>query len=357
MSAVERLAVAAYTVPCDAPESDGTFAWDATTIVVVEAFAGGRSGLGHTYGPAALGALVEGTLSGVVCGRDALDVSGAWSAMVAAIRNMGPWGLAMYAVSAVDVALWDLKARLLDMSLVELLGRRREHVEVYGSGGFCSYTDERLREQLGGWSAAGFARVKMKVGRDAGADPRRVAVAREAIGPGVELMVDANGAWGAAQAVEMAHRLEGIGWLEEPVSSDDLDGLCHVRARVPPGVSVAAGEYATDPYTFERLLGAVDVLQADVTRCGGITGFLSAAALAAAHNRPLSAHCAPNLSAHPMAAAERVLHIEYFHDHVRIEELLFDGALTPSRGTLTPDSERPGHGLGLRRADAERYAV
>jgi L-alanine-DL-glutamate epimerase-like enolase superfamily enzyme len=361
MTAIERLDVAAYTVPTDSPESDGTFEWGATTAVVVEAHAGGRRGLGWTYGPEALGDLIEGTLASVVRGCDPLDVPRAWDAMVGAVRNMGPWGLAMYAVSAVDVALWDLKARLLDVSLSGLLGRRCDAVEVYGSGGFCSYDDDRLRAQLSDWASQGLARVKMKVGRDPDADPHRVAVARDAIGPDVELMVDANGAWSAERAVEMAHRFaqQQVRWLEEPVSSDDLAGLRHVRARVPAGVAVAAGEYATDAYAFERLLGAgaVDVLQADVTRCGGVTGFLRAGALAAAHGTDLSAHCAPNLSAHVMAAVPRARHIEYFHDHVRIEWMLFDGVLEPHGGALAPDPGRPGLGLELRRSDAARYAA
>jgi L-alanine-DL-glutamate epimerase-like enolase superfamily enzyme len=279
--------------------------------------------------------------------------------MVGAVRNAGPWGLAMYAVSAVDVALWDLKARLLDISLCGLLGRRREAVPIYGSGGFCSYTDDQLREQLGGWAGQGFERVKMKVGRDAAADPHRVAVAREAIGSDVELMVDANGAWAPAHARDMAHRFaeHDVRWLEEPVSSDDLAGLRSVRAGAPPGMAIAAGEYATDAYAFARLLGSVDVLQADATRCGGITGFLRADALCAAHNTDLSAHCAPNLSVHAMAAAQRGRHIEYFHDHERIEHMLFDGVLEPRAGALVPDPDRPGMGLELKRAEAERYAA
>jgi L-alanine-DL-glutamate epimerase-like enolase superfamily enzyme len=335
--------------------------WDSTTIVVVEVHAGGHAGLGWTYGPGAIRELVTGMLAGAIDGRDALDVPGAWAAMVGAVRNAGPWGLAMYAVSAVDVALWDLKARLLDVSLCGLLGRRRAAVPIYGSGGFCSYSDEQLREQLGGWAAQGIGRVKMKVGRDSSADPHRVAVARDAIGPDVELMVDANGAWAPARAIAMAHEFAAhdVRWLEEPVSSDDLDGLRRVRAGAPAGMAIAAGEYATDAYGFERLLaaGAVDVLQADVTRCGGITGFLRADALCAAHNRDLSAHCAPNLSAHAMAAAQRGRHIEYFHDHDRIEHLLFDGVLEPEGGALEPDPDRPGMGLELKRADAERYAA
>jgi L-alanine-DL-glutamate epimerase-like enolase superfamily enzyme len=353
------LDVSAYRVPTDRPESDGTFSWDATTLVVVHATAQDVTGLGWTYAPAAAGELVRELLEPAL--DDPFDVPAAWAAMVAAVRNAGPWGLAMYAVAAVDVALWDLKARLLDTSLLTLLGRRRATVPIYGSGGFCSYSDEQLTEQLGGWADAGLPRVKMKVGRRPADDVRRVAVARAAIGGDVELMVDANGAYDTATAVRLGHAFaeQGVRWFEEPVSSDDRAGLRFVRTRLPAGVAVAAGEYATDVFGFRALLeaGAVDVLQADVTRCGGITGFLRADALAAAYGVPLSAHCAPALAAYPMAAAQRAEHIEWFHDHVRIETLLFDGVSSPEEGALRPDPSRPGHGLTLKHADAAAYRV
>jgi L-alanine-DL-glutamate epimerase-like enolase superfamily enzyme len=344
-----ELAVSAYTVPTDAPESDGTFEWDATTLVVVEA----DGGLGWTYAPAAAGAIVSELLAPAVGDPD--DVPACWAAMLSAVRNAGPWGLAMYALSAVDIALWDRKARRLGVSLAELLGRRRERVDVYGSGGFCTYSDARLQEQLGGWVAQGIPRVKMKVGR--GDDERRVAVAREAIGD-AELMVDANGAWDLATARRMADAFApfDVRWLEEPVSSDDPDGLRRLRGGVPR-MAIAAGEYATSAFALRALIGAVDVLQADVTRCGGITGFLQADALCFAHAVPLSAHCAPALAAHAMAASQQGRHIEWFHDHVRIESRLFDGALAPEDGALRPDPERPGHGMALNRSEADRFRV
>jgi L-alanine-DL-glutamate epimerase-like enolase superfamily enzyme len=241
------------------------------------------------------------------------------------------------------------------VSLTELLGRRRETVEIYGSGGFCSYSDERLREQLGGWVAQGIPRVKMKVGR--GGDEHRVAVAREAIGD-AELMVDANGAWDFATAARMADAFApfGVRWFEEPVSSDDPEDLRRLRGRVT-GMAIAAGEYATSAFALRALLGSVDVLQADVTRCGGITGFMQADALCFAHGTPLSAHCAPALAVHPMAASQQGRHIEWFHDHVRIESMLFDGALEPEGGALRPDRSRPGHGMTLRQEEAERFRI
>ena len=359
MTAVEHLDVTAYTVPTDRPEADGTLSWDSTTIVVVELDAGGERGLGWTYGPAAAAALIRDELAEVVQGRDPMDVPAAWAAMTGALRNAVTTGLSAYAVSAVDIALWDLKARLLGVSLATLLGRRRDGIEAYGSGGFTSYTDAELRDQLGGWAAAGFSRVKLKVGSDPAADPRRVRVAREAIGPDVELMVDGNGAWRPDGAIAMAAAFaeHDVRWFEEPVSSDDLDGLRRVRDRAPAGMAVAAGEYVTDARGFRRLLdaGAVDVLQGDGTRCGGITGLLRADALCQAHGLAFSAHCSPALHTPVCTAMQTAIHLEYFHDHVRIERMLFEGAPRPRDGVLYPDTAAPGHGLELR-SHAARHA-
>ena len=358
--AVEALDVSAYTVPTDAPESDGTAEWDATTMVLVEAHAGGRTGLGYTYGDVASGAVIDSVLRGVVAGRDALAVGAAWEAMGRACRNLGRPGVAAMAIAAVDTARWDLKARLLDLPLATLLDPVRAAVPVYGSGGFTSYPDARLAEQLGGWADQGIPRVKMKVGRDPGRDPERVRVAREAIGPATALFVDANGALQRKAALGFAERCaeHGVTWFEEPVSSDDLEGLRLVRDRAPAGMDVAAGEYGYTLAYFEAMLGAgaVDCLQADVTRCQGITGFLRVGALCQARSLELSAHCGPAIHLHPCCAVPALRHLEYFHDHVRVERRLFDGVPEPVDGALHPDLSRPGNGLELRRADAGRYA-
>jgi L-alanine-DL-glutamate epimerase-like enolase superfamily enzyme len=358
---VERLDVAAYTIPTDAPEADGTLAWDSTTIVIVEACGGGRTGLGWTYGEPAVAALVHEKLAGVATGHDAMDVPAVWAAMTGALRNSVTTGLSAYAVAAVDIALWDLKSRLLGVSLASLLGRRRDGIPVYGSGGFTSYDDAHLSRQLAGWAEDGLARVKMKVGSDPSDDPRRVRVAREAIGPGVELMVDGNGAWDPAGAIATAQAFaeQGVAWFEEPVSSDDFEGLRRVRDRAPAGMAVAAGEYVTDAYGFRRLLdaGAVDTLQGDGTRCGGITGLLRADAICQAYGLPFSAHCSPALHAPVCTAMQSAVHLESFHDHVRIEQMLFDGVLEPRHGVLYPDVASPGLGLELKRRDAERFAA
>ncbi len=359
---IDRIEVGAYTIPTDAPEADGTLAWDSTTIVVVHAHAAGVSGLGYTYADVSTARLIETKLAEVVEGRDACAPRGSWAAMVQATRNLGRPGITSMAISAVDVALWDLHARLLGAPLARVLGAGRDHVPVYGSGGFTAYSNERLAEQLAGWVDAGIPRVKMKVGTHPVEDPERVRVTREAIGPGAELFVDANGAYGAKQAIALAHTFReqaGVSWFEEPVSSDDLDGLRLLRDRVPAGMDVAAGEYGYDAVYFERMVqaGAVDVLQADITRCGGVTELLRAGAICRAHNLPLSLHCGPAIHVHAGTALEQLRHLEYFHDHVRIERLLFDGLPELRDGALWPDLGRPGLGLELKRADAETYAA
>jgi L-alanine-DL-glutamate epimerase-like enolase superfamily enzyme len=356
---VDGLDVTVCRVPTDAPESDGTLAWDATTIIIVEATADGVRGLGYTYGDAAIGRYVSGTLRGVVLGRPALDVPAAWLAMQRAARNDGARGPAAMAISAVDIALHDLRARLLGVPLATALGAFHDAVPVYGSGGFTSYDDDGLAEQLGGWAAQGIPRVKMKVGRNPAADAHRVAVARAAVGPDTELYVDANGAYSRAQARAWAARFAAmdVTYLEEPVTSDDLEGLRLVRDTAPPGLAVAAGEYAYDLSYVARMAPVVDVQQADVTRCGGITPFLQIGALCQAVGVRFSAHCAPAAAVHACCAVQPLEHLEWFHDHTRIERMLFDGTLEPTDGLLRPDPSRAGHGLELRQEAVASHAV
>ncbi|TXH33932.1 MAG: mandelate racemase [Rhodospirillaceae bacterium] len=358
---IKRLTARAFRVPTDTPEADGTFAWQDTVLVLAEVEAGGKSGLGYSYtAPAACG-IVSDPLAGAVLGMDAFDIPKLSASMIQAVRNLGRAGLCSCAISAVDTALWDLKAKLLNLPLADLLGIERRDLPVYGSGGFTSYDDSRLAEQLAGWvERDGCAAVKMKIGSDPAHDANRVRVAREAIGR-AELYVDANGAFTTWQALSFAQRFAelDVSWFEEPVSSDDLRNLHTVRNRLPPSMALAAGEYGYDPFYFRRMLEAdsVDILQADVTRCGGISGFLKAAALADAFLTPLSAHTAPALHLHVACAVPRFKNIEWFHDHVRIEYLFFDGVPVPKNGMIRPDFSRPGLGLAFKEADASHYAI
>ncbi|ORV65339.1 mandelate racemase [Mycobacterium europaeum] len=359
---IDDVTAQAYEIPTDAPEADGTLPWSSTTLVLAEVAADGRRGIGYTYADGACADLINGPLAGTLTGHGALDITGRWQAMVRAMRNNGRPGLVSCAISAVDTALWDLKGKLLDLPVCRLLGMAHDAVPIYGSGGFTTYDERQTRAQLERWvDEWKIPRVKIKIGESWGSDERRdldrIALSRRVIGPDVELYVDANGAYRRKQAIRVAHAMadHDVTWFEEPVSSDDLDGLREVRDQVTP--DVAAGEYGYDLAYFNRMLaaGAVDCLQIDVTRCGGITDWLRAAAVAAAHNVDVSGHCAPNLHAHVASTIPNLRHLEYFHDHHRIEHMVFDGALSPECGALRPDLRRPGLGLEFKRADAEPY--
>lgn len=358
---LDRLETTVLRVPTDRPEADGTFDWDSTTVVVVEIrTADGRRGLGWTYASAAAAAVAHEDLRPAIEDLPLEDVRRAWTAMVAAVRNIGRGGVAATAISAVDIALWDLYARSRELPLFEALGPSRRAVPIYGSGGFTSYTVDELTRQLAGWVAAGIPRVKMKIGTDRGSalgvDLQRILAARDAIGPSPELFVDANGAYSTKQALRLGREVEGVAsYFEEPVSSDHLDELAMLRRTLEQ--DVAAGEYGWDPWYFRAMVeaGAVDVMQADATRCLGITGFLIAADIAYSAGLRFSAHCSPAIHAQAACAVPQIEHVEYFHDHARIESMLFDGAPVPDGGMLPPAQDRPGLGLELKRRDAERF--
>ncbi len=359
--AIERVEASAYKVPTDAPESDGTLAWDSTTLVLAEISAGGQTGIGFSYASDAAAGIITGKLAKHLEGGDAFCIPALWESMVQAVRNLGWRGVCANAISAADIALWDLKAKLLDLPVCDLIGRAQERVEVYGSGGFTSYDNRRLAEQLGRWAREdGCRAVKMKIGREPDKDLARIAAAHKAIGK-TQLFVDANGGYERKQALEFARAFAefGIGWFEEPVSSDDLEGLRLLRDRAPPVMDIAAGEYGYEQFYFRCMLeaGAVDVLQIDATRACGYTGFLMGAAIARSFSVPISSHCAPAIHLPVAASCAHLKHMEWFHDHVRIEHMLFDGAPNICDGHVTPDLERPGHGLKFRRGDAEKYKV
>jgi L-alanine-DL-glutamate epimerase-like enolase superfamily enzyme len=361
---VADVTAAVYQLPTDQPEADGTLAWSSTTLVIASVTGGGQTGLGYTYGSGAGKALIEGELAAAVSGGNAFDIGAALQAMVRAVRNLGRPGVASYAISAVETALWDLKGKLLGLPVCSLLGAVRDTVPVYGSGGFTTYDEPTARTQLERWTHdLAIPRVKIKIaeswGGEEARDLRRIEFARNVVGADADLYVDANGGYTRKQAVRMARAMaaQRVTWFEEPVSSDDLDGLREVRDQVDPDVT--AGEYGYDLPYFGRMVeaGAVDCLQVDVTRCGGIIEWQRAAAVAAAKGLQVSGHCAPNLHAHVAAAVPNLRHLEYFHDHARIETLLFDGALDPAGGTLRPDRSRPGLGLTLKDANAAPYRV
>ena len=360
---VESVEARTYSVPTDQPEADGTLQWSKTTVVVVTVTAGGETGTGWTYGSDACRTVIDGKLADVVTGSDPMTVGATNEAMVEQCRNLGRPGVGADAVSAVDVALWDLKARLLGISLARLLGHHRTSVPIYGSGGFTTYDDDRTRRQVEHWvGELGVGGCKIKIGeswgRQEARDLERVRLVRRLVGDDIEVMVDANGGYSRKQAVRAGRAMyeeSRVVWFEEPVSSDDLEGLREVRDQV--AIDVTAGEYGYHLPYFAHMVGAgaVDCLQMDATRCGGYTGWLAAAALAAGHSLQVSAHCGPNIHAPVAAAVPNLRHVEYFHDHARLDPMLFDGLPPVKDGALMIDDSVPGHGMTLRAADAERF--
>jgi L-alanine-DL-glutamate epimerase-like enolase superfamily enzyme len=357
---IENISVRTFKVPTDYPEADGTCEWESTTMIVVEVKAACCVGLGYTYADAAAARFIEAVLVDAVKGKDPFDLASCWQTMTNAVRNNGDTGLCRMAIAAVDNALWDLKARLLELPLAKLLGMAREQVPCYGSGGFISYSLERLRAQLGGWAKEGFSMVKMKIGSEPADDPARMAAAKDAIGKDTQLFVDANEAFEPAQALRMAELFPclGITWYEQPLSHLDFTGMRRLRARLPAGTELADGEYIYSADDALRIIEArsADVLMPDATRCG-ITGFLQTAALCEAYHLPLSSHCAPNLHVHVCCSINRFRCMEYFHDHARIENMLFTGTAAVTKGMMRPDLTKPGMGLALNEDAAAPFEI
>lgn len=358
---ISSVKTSVYRVPTDHPESDGTIDWNATTVVLVTVSANGLTGIGFSYGHEAAGAVIQNLFAPLLKKADSMSIPLLWEKMVEASRNIGIEGITATAIAAVDIALWDLKAKILKVPLCTLWGKARDSVPIYGSGGFTSYSSKQLIQQFENWKKKGIKKFKMKVGRNPDVDVQRVKTARKAIGLSSELFVDANGGYSRKQALEFAERFKefDVSWFEEPVNAEDLQGLHLLCNRAPAGMDIAAGEYGYDFLYFRKMLEAqaVDILQADATRCCGFTGFFQACQLSRAFHIPLSSHTAPSIHLHPCLSHDFVCHMEYFHDHARIEEMFFDGLPALKNGCLYPHLDRLGHGLELKKSSAKKYLI
>lgn len=341
----------ARTFPTPQPEADGTLTWDSTTAVTVVVDDGRERGCGWTYSSSAAATLIDDQLAPVISDLDELNPRSAWTAMIRACRNIGATGLVMQAISAVDIALWDLHARRLDVALPDLWGRVRARCPIYGSGGFVTESSAQLRGQIEQWAEMGCSAMKIKIGEEWGAylsrDLERVHILVDAAPAGTACMVDANGAYTYAQARRIGEQLDdlGITWFEEPVTSDDPKSLARLRDVLR--TDVAAGEYAWTVDDMRATAESVDCLQLDVTRCGGYTGWWTGVAIAASRHLSVSAHCAPALHVPIALSTNNFRHLEYFVDHVRIEPELATGVPAVVDGALESGAGA-GHGLRLR---------
>ena len=340
---VERLEVSAYTVPTETPEADGTLAWRETTPRTRARFRLRRRGMGYSFADIATANLIDDHLKREVIGQSALHIPENWIRMVRAIRNLGRPGICSMAIAAVDNALWDLKARLLGLCVADLLGRAHISIPAYGSGGFTSYSDDQLGASAGGLDCAGPDQREDENRQRTPFGPiGRVRVARDAIGPTAELFVDANGAYGRKDALAKASEFAefGVSWFEEPVSSDDLDGLrliretcaarnAHCRRRVwlrfvlfPPHAGGACRG---------RAAGRRHPMRGGhrVSAAGNLCGCILSAVFGAYRAVPACARCLRDSVRDECRVLFRSL---------QDRKMFFDGALVPSAGMLRPDS-------------------
>ena len=354
MTTIAELDTSVFAIDLPEPEADGTLGWDKTTVVTITTHAGDASGLGWTYGPSAIAAVIDELLAEVVTGQSTMNIGQTYLGMRRATRNAPTPGLVSLAISAVDVALWDLKAKLLNVPLTVLFGQMHDRIPLYGSGGFTTQTEKQLGDQLDGWLSQGLTAVKIKIAENSGdnvdRDLRRIAFTRATIGPDVALMVDANGGYTTKQAARLAETFAhtNVTWFEEPVSSDHLADLALLRSLTT--ADITAGEYGTTVDYFNAMCAAraVDCLQIDASRCGGYTGLFAAATLAEAYGLTVSTHCAPNLHAPAAAAIPNLRHSEWFSDHVAADQQVFLGQPRLQDGSLIPSDDTPGHGMRLR---------
>ena len=315
----------------------------------------GLEGIGITYhevGGEATVALIQRNMAPKLMGRDPFETEVLWQEFFGYLRGVGRKGLMYCALSAVDIALWDLKGKIIGMPLFRLLGGNKTEVPVYSSGGWTSYSDEELVEEMTGMVAQGYRMIKFKVGVEGGHNTRRdrerVRKVREAVGPDIKLLLDANNCWDAATAVQFANTIREYDILlfEEPVFADDIPGLA--RFKRGTDIPLATGEHEYTKFGARDLLmaGAADIVQIDGTRTGGFTEMLKIAALTQAWNVKFAPHAMENIHLHLVSAIPNAPFLERLFLFEDLTAHVFKDAPKPVGGMMTiPDL--PGLGLAL----------
>lgn len=319
----------------------------------------GLTGTGFTYsmtgGVEGARAITDTTFTPQVVGLDLLQWDRAWHTLWAATRRVGR-GAALAALSALDIAVWDLRAQSAGLPLYRLLGAHRDSVPVYGSGRAThAMSDDELVEGALAYVREGYRAVKLRAGAlGIERDVERVATVRSAVGPGVQIMIDCNERLDLARSQRLAQRLADfdITWLEEPLISDDVASHALLAARSP--IPIAVGEHLHGRFEFKSYLdrGAAAVLMPDAPLTGGISEWVRIATLAEASGAAVTPHFLPELHIHLVAATKAATYLEHFP---LLDELLTE-TLTVTDGVATPP-DRPGHGMCWNTDALERYTI
>ena len=358
---IREIETTVVSVPVRYPIRSAVRAADEVINVLVEVLTDeGASGVayvaGFTRGKAAAVVAMIGDFATVLQGTDATQIGAAWDRMWAAATLSGHTGIAMFALSAIDIALWDLQGELLHAPLHRLLGTRRTSVPAYASDGCWLHDDpSAVADEAAGFAATGFDTVKLRFGRrDTARDLATLDAVRRAVGDGVRLYVDVNQGWGREQARHYGRKLADyqVGWLEEPLPAEDVAGLAALRAELATPITAGENAYGNDGIRALIEAGAVATLMPDLQRIGGVTGWLTVHALAEAWRVPITSHLFPEISVHLLASSRMAGQLEWVTWALPLLEeplVVRDGAVA------VPD--KPGLGIAFDRAAVARYRI
>jgi len=353
---ISKVDVHLVSVPIKAGFSDATRKVETVGYTIVRiATDQGLEGFGITYhevGGEATKSLILKNMAPKLIGRSPLETEVIWQEFFHYLRGVGRKGLMFCALSAVDIALWDLKGKIVNLPLYKLLGGNKTKIPVYSSGGWTSYADQELVDEMKSMVKQGYSLIKFKVGVEGGRNPRRdlerVRKVREGVGPEIGLLLDANNCWDSATAVQFANNVReyNIMLLEEPVFADDIPGLA--RFRRGTDIPLATGEHEYTKFGVRDLVlnEAADIVQTDGARAGGYTESLKIAAITQAWNLKFAPHALENIHIHLVSAVPNALFLERLLLYEEITAQVYKNAPLPVNGFMEiPDL--PGLGLEL----------
>lgn len=350
--AITSFQISAYSAPYANPITNGLYTYTDTEIVVCEVrTASGATGIGWTHGGSIVFQAMQ-DIAETIVGQDEFCTERLWDQMYRP-KLWGRRGLTTRAISAIDIALWDCIGKQANVSVHKLLGGHKESVPAYVAGGYYEPGKglSELQTEMSDRVAGGARAIKMKIGAASiKEDTARIKAAREAVGPDIELLVDANNAYGRLDALKMARVLEesGVFWFEEPLAPDDLEGSAELAANSDCPIALGENEYTK--FGFKEVLDkrAADVLNADAQILGGITEWRKCASLAEASHIPVAPHGDQEIHVHLVGAVPNGLIVEFYDNDLNtLKSVMFDERLElDDQGRLTPP-DRPGLGFDV----------